>query len=92
MHLELSKIDFYSIKNEIKKLFEISEERIHICSHFLELKGINNFLPLLSSKAKNEVDIKIISRQIDKTDFQTRFNDIKRIYDFFYINDCLYSD
>lgn len=68
-HLELSKVEFNSIKYEINRLFEISEESIHICSPFLELNGINDFLPLLSSKAKNGVDIKIISRQINKTNF-----------------------
>lgn len=85
-NLELANINYFNIKNEFEKLFECSEESIYICSPFLEWNGFDAFLPILLSKAKKGVDIKIISRQIDKNDFQSRFQDIKKVNDHFINN------
>lgn len=84
--LKLFNIDYFSIKDEFKELFECSEKSIYICSPFLEWNGIDLFLPILRSKAKKGVDIKIISRQIDKNDFQNRYEDIRKVNDYFKAN------
>lgn len=85
-NLELTNINYSNIKDEFKELFECSEESIYICSPFLEWNGIDTFLPILKSKAKEGIDIKIISRQIDKNDFQNRYEDIKKVNDYFRTN------
>ena len=82
-NLELSNVSFFSIKDEINRLFENSEKSIYICSPFLQLDGIRCFLPLLCNKAKKGVEIKIISRQIAENDFQSRYGEIKEINNFF---------
>lgn len=74
-------VPFYSMKDEFKSLFENAEKTIYICSPFLEFKGINEFLTLLISKAKSGVEIKIISREINKS--KNKFNEMKKIYDKF---------
>lgn len=74
-------VPFYSMKDEFKSLFENAEKTIYICSPFLEFKGINEFLTILISKAKSGVDIKIISREINKS--KNKFNEIKKIYNEF---------
>lgn len=80
---ELSSLNvpFYNMKDEFKSLFEDAEKTIYICSPFLEFKGINEFLTLLISKAKSGVNIKIISREINKS--KNKFNEIKKIYNEF---------
>ncbi|WP_321421774.1 phospholipase D-like domain-containing protein [uncultured Methanobacterium sp.] len=77
---ELSSLNgiFYNMKDEFKLLFENAEKTIYICSPFLEFKGISEFLSILIPKAKSGVDIKIISREINKS--KNKFNEMKKIY------------
>ena len=76
-------INYFNLKEEIRLLFEKANDSIYICSPFLELNGIEEFIPLLISKSKNGVKIKIVSRQIDSKDPQTRYWEIKQLYDIF---------
>ncbi len=74
-------VPFYNMNIEFKNLFENSTNTIYICSPFLEFNGIKEFLPILISKSKSDVDIKIISREINKS--KKKFNEIKKIYNQF---------
>lgn len=76
-------IKYFDQKDEIGLLFETAYDSIKICSPFLEFNGIKEYIPLLISKSKNGVEIKIISRQIDKKDPQTRYWEIKQLFDIF---------
>lgn len=78
--LKHSGVIFSNMKDEIKKMFENATNNIYICSPFLQMDGVKEFLPILISKAKRGVDIKIISRQIGKNDFDNRYNEIKKLY------------
>jgi phosphatidylserine/phosphatidylglycerophosphate/cardiolipin synthase-like enzyme len=87
-HLTNFNIQINSIKDEIKKLFEEANKSIYICSPFLELNGIDEFMPILTSKCKKGVDIKIISRQINKNDYNNRNDEIKSILNNFKDKNC----
>jgi len=78
--LKYAGVVFSDMKTEIKKMFERATTDIYICSPFLQMNGVKEFLPTLISKAKNGVNVKIISRQIGKDDVDSRFDEIKKLY------------
>ncbi|MCJ7572399.1 MAG: phospholipase D family protein [Candidatus Thermoplasmatota archaeon] len=82
MQSELKQADvkYFNMKEEFRKLFLDAKKSIYICSPFLQLSGFKDFINILSSKAKEGVDIKIVARQIDKNDHENRYRDIKEIY------------
>jgi len=86
LETELRQLNFpiNNLKDEFQKLFEKAYHSISICSPFLEYNGFNIYLPILLSKAKDGVDIKIIARQISKTEPDTRYDQIKKIQQIFY--------
>lgn len=79
--LRNSNISFFDLKSEFEKLFQKSKEDIYICSPFIELRGIQSFLPLLVSKAKKGICIKIISREIESSN--SKYLEIKKIFEYF---------
>lgn len=79
--LQHSNIIYSDLKSEFNKLFQKSSESIYICSPFIEFEGIKPFLPLLISKSKRGVEIKLVSREINGSN--SKFWNIKKIYDSF---------
>lgn len=84
--LERKNIKINLLKDEFSKLFESAKMTIKICSPFLEWNGFVFFKDILLLKARQKVKIKILSRQINKNDNYTRFENVKRIFDFFRSN------
>lgn len=85
LQTELKRLDFpiSTMKEEFQKLFERANHSIYICSPFLEYNGFDIYLPILLSKAKTGVDIKIVSRQIGIADPDSRYKQIKKIHRIF---------
>lgn len=84
--------DLISDKNNLKKsfmaLFKKASSNIYICSPFLEYTGIEPFINILISKAKQGVNIKVLSRQIKKNNHNTRYKQIEKLKKHFIENDC----
>lgn len=78
---ELKQLGFpiSTLKEGFQKLFEIAEHNIYICSPFLEYYGFETYIPILLSKARSGVDIKIIARQIGSRDPDNRHEQIAKI-------------
>jgi len=85
LETELRQLNFQinTLKEEFQELFEKANHHIYICSPFLEYDGFDNYLPILLTKAKEGVDIKIIARQISNTDPNNRYEQIKKIQKIF---------
>ncbi len=81
--LEAQRVPYYSMREEFMRLIENAERSIFICSPFLQKEGFNTFLPTLISKAERGVDVKIVSRQIDRGDYNSRYTELKEIYEEF---------
>jgi len=77
--LKLLNFPINTMKEEFQKLFERANHSIYICSPFLEYNGFDIYLPILLSKAKTGVDIKIVSRQIGVADPNSRYKQINKI-------------
>jgi len=69
--------------NEFSSLFSSARKTIRICSPFLEWDGFQFFQDILLSKARDNIKIKILSRQIGHSEHNTRFHAIKKIYELF---------
>jgi len=81
LETEFKQLDFpiNTLKEGFQELFESASHTIYICSPFIEYNGFDIYLPILLSKAKSGVDIKIIARQVSITDPDSRYEQIKKI-------------
>ncbi len=75
-----------TLQSGFSKIFHCADESIYICSPFLDYNGIERFIPLLIDKAKRGVEIKILTRQISKTDPNSRHREVSRIIKVFESN------
>jgi len=76
-------IQMNSLVDEFNYLFSRAKSTIKICSPFLEYNGFNFFKEVLIKKAKMDVKIKILSRQIKLNEKNTRYFDIEKLYKVF---------
>jgi len=84
-------IDFYkdknikakTLKSQFYSLFNEAKKSIKICSPFLEWSGFTYFQDILLSKAQQNVKIKILSREINSSENNRRFEEFRKIYECF---------
>ena len=81
--LNKNRIKIVELQEIFTSLLKNAKNTIKICSPFLEYSGFEFFKDILLSKARNKVTIEILSRQIKKTEENSRFEDIKRIIELF---------
>lgn len=80
--------EFKSIREEILCLIEGAEEKIEICSPFIQYKGfLDDVYSTLKRKLSENVEVRIIARQIEKNDPDTRYYDVKRLYNEYFKNE-----
>lgn len=78
---------FNSVREEILNLIEGAEEKIEICSPFIQYAGLDDVYSALQRKLSEDVEVRIIARQIDKNDPDTRYSDVKRLYNEYFKNE-----
>jgi len=83
IQLKKHHININSLLNEFSSLFSKAKTSIKISSPFLEYNGFEYFKDILIQKAKLKVKLQILSRQIKINEKNSRYNDIKRIYECF---------
>jgi len=76
-------ISMGSLIEEFSHLFSKAKTTIKICSPFLEYNGFEYFKERLIKKARARVNIKMLSRQIKIGEKNSRYYNIKKIYDCF---------
>ena len=81
--LKKKQIKMNLLTDEFGKIFSSAKEIIKICSPFIEWNGFIYFKDVLIKKAKEKVKIQILSREINKKENIVRYNDVKRIYEYF---------
>ena len=84
--LKKEQVEINLLVEEFDTLFNSAKNSIKICSPFIEWNGFKYFQDTLLSKAKNNVKLQILSREIDKKENISRYNNIKKIYNFFKLN------
>jgi len=76
-------INMNSLLDEFSNLFSKAKTSIKICSPFLEYNGFEYFKEILIKKAKLKVNLQVLSRQIKIEEKNSRYNDIKKVYECF---------
>jgi len=75
------KVNF--LRDEFEKLFQSASNSIKICSPFIDWNGFSYFKDIFLSKAKNNVNIQILSREIDKQNNPYKHQELNKIYTLF---------
>ncbi|MFO8018598.1 MAG: transposase, partial [Promethearchaeia archaeon] len=83
-YLRRMNVPMKSLLSEFKTLFESANDSIKICSPFLEWGGFNFFKDTLAKKAKKGVRISILSRELRRSESPRRYNEMRKIYHYFY--------
>ncbi len=81
--LDRLKLNLNNIEDEFECMFSNAKANILICSPFIDFQGIKRFIPILQEKARAGVKIKIITRQSKKGIPNSRYDEVKTIYDAF---------